>query len=51
MEVPHLNLSEPVRSVGDMAEVAVTVLLTYVAYKVALLVDSLGHRLKEYRSC
>jgi len=45
-----LNLSELVRLVEDMAEVAVTVLLAYVAYKVALLVDSLSRRLKEDKS-
>ena len=45
-----MNLSELVRLVEDMAEVAVTVLLAYVAYKVALLVGSLSRRLKEDKS-
>jgi len=50
MEASHLNLSELVRLVEAMAEVVVTMLFAYVAYKVALLVDSLGRRLKEDRS-
>jgi hypothetical protein len=45
--VSHLNLSELVGLVKDLAEVTVTVLVAYVVYKVALLIDSLSHRLKQ----
>jgi hypothetical protein len=45
-----LNLSELVRLVGDLAEVAVTILLAYVVFKIAMLVESLNTRLREGRS-
>jgi hypothetical protein len=42
-----MSLSELVRIVGDMAEVAVTVLLAYVAYGIAGLVRTLNKKVKE----
>jgi hypothetical protein len=45
-----LNLSELVRLVGDLAEVAVTILLAYVVFKIAMLVESLNTRLREGKS-
>lgn len=45
-----MNLSELVRLVGDLAEVAVTILLAYVVFKIAMLVESLNTRLREGRS-
>lgn len=45
-----MNLSELVRLVGDLAEVAVTILLAYVVFKIAMLVESLNTRLGEGRS-
>ncbi len=41
-----MNLSEFVRMLGDLAEIAVTVLLAYVVYKIAMLVDSLNCKIK-----
>jgi len=45
-----LNLSELIRLVGDLAEVAVTILLAYVTFKIAMLVDSLNTKLREGKS-
>lgn len=42
-----MSLGELTNIVGDFAEVAVTILLAYVAYKVATLVDTLNQRMKE----
>jgi len=41
-----LTLSELVRMVGDFAEIAVTILLAYVVYKIARLIDSLNGKIK-----
>jgi hypothetical protein len=42
-----MSLSELVGIVGDMAEVVVTVLLAYVAYRIAGLVRTLNKKVKE----
>jgi hypothetical protein len=42
-----MSLSELVRIVGDLAEVLVTVLLAYVVYRIAGLVSTLNHKIKE----
>jgi hypothetical protein len=42
-----LALSELVRMLGDIAEIAVTVLLVYAVYKIAKLVDTLNHKIEE----
>lgn len=44
-----MTLSELVKMFGDLAEIAVTILLAYVVYKVAMLVDTLRNKLKEER--
>lgn len=41
-----MTLSELVRMLGDFAEIAVTILLAYLVYKVAAMVDVLNNRLK-----
>ncbi|MEM3577436.1 MAG: hypothetical protein QXX51_03160 [Candidatus Bathyarchaeia archaeon] len=41
-----MTLSELIRMLGDFVEVAMTILLAYVAYKVAVLVDALNNKLK-----
>jgi len=45
-----MTLSELVRMLGDIAEIAVTILLAYVIYKVATLVDALGGKIKGEKS-
>jgi len=45
-----LTLNELIRALGDLAEVAVTILLAYVVYKIAILVDTLSYKVKEDRS-
>jgi hypothetical protein len=42
-----MSLSELTNIVNDFAEIAVTILLAYVAYKVAMLVDTLNHKIKK----
>jgi len=41
-----MTLSALIRMLGDLAEVAVTILLAYLVYKVAVIVDALNSRLK-----
>lgn len=41
-----MTLSELIRRLGEFAEIVVTVLLAYVVYKVAVLIDTLNSRLK-----
>lgn len=41
-----MSLSELVRMLGDFAEIAVTILLAYVVYKIAILVDALSRKIK-----
>lgn len=41
-----MTFSELVRMLGDFAEIAVTILLAYVAYKIAILVDTLNCKIK-----
>lgn len=41
-----MTLSELVRMLGDFAEIAVTILLAYVVYKIAMLVDTLNSKIK-----
>jgi hypothetical protein len=41
-----MTLSELIRMLEDFAEIAVTILLAYVVYKVAVLIDTLNSRLK-----
>ncbi|MBS7616139.1 hypothetical protein KEJ45_02930 [Candidatus Bathyarchaeota archaeon] len=41
-----MTLSELVKMLGDFAEIIVTVLLAYVVYKIAVLIDTLGKKVK-----
>ncbi len=41
-----MALSDFVRLIEDFAQIAVTVLLAYVAYKIARLVDSINTKIK-----
>jgi len=41
-----LTLSELVRMLGDFAEIAVTILLAYVVFKIAKLIDTLSDKIK-----
>ncbi len=41
-----MTLSELVRILGDFAEIAVTILLAYVVYKIAALIDTLNSKIK-----
>jgi len=45
-----LTLSELVRLLGDFVEIAVTILLAYVVYKVAMLVETLNGKIKGEKS-
>jgi len=45
-----LTLSELVRMLGDIAEIAVTILLAYVVYKIASLIDTLNGKIKGEKS-
>lgn len=41
-----MTLSELVRMLGDFAEIAVTLLLAYVVYKISILIDTLNSKIK-----
>ena len=41
-----MTLSELIRMLGDFAEIAVTILLAYVVYKIAILIDTLNSKIK-----
>jgi len=41
-----LSLGELTRMLGDFAEIAVTILLAYAVYKIAMLVDALNVKIK-----
>lgn len=41
-----MNLSELVKIFGDVAEIAVTILMAFVVYKIAILVDTLSRKIK-----
>jgi len=45
-----VTLSELIRMLSDFAQLAVTVLLAFVVYKIAVLIDSLSHKIKEIKS-
>lgn len=45
-----MTLSELVRMIGDFAEIAVTILLAYVVFKIAGLIDTLNGRIKAEKS-
>lgn len=45
-----MTLSELVRMLGDFTEIAVTILLAYVVYKIATLIDTLNSKIKGERS-
>ena len=45
-----MTLSELVRMLGDFAEIAVTILLAYVVYKIATLIDTLNSKIKEEKN-
>jgi ABC-type uncharacterized transport system permease subunit len=42
-----MALTEIVRTVGDIAEIVVTILLTYVVFRIATLLDTLNRKIKE----
>jgi len=41
-----LTLSEIVKMLADIAEIAVTILLAYVVYKIAVLIETLNSKIK-----
>lgn len=41
-----MTLSELVKILGDFAEIAVTILLAYVVYKIAILIETLSNKIK-----
>lgn len=45
-----MTLGELVRMLGDFAEIAVTILLAYVVYKIATLIDTLNSKIKEEKN-
>lgn len=45
-----MALGEFVRMFGDVAEIAVTILLVYVVYKIAILVDTVSRKIKGEKS-
>ena len=45
-----MSLSELTNLVSSIAEIAVTVLLAYLVYKISVLVDSLNSRIKEEKA-
>jgi len=44
-----MTLSEIIRMLGDVAEIAVTILLVYVVYKIASFIDTLNSKIKGER--
>jgi len=45
-----LTLTELIRMLGDITEVAVTIMLAVVVYKIAMLIDSLEIKIREKKS-
>jgi len=45
-----LSLTEFTRMLGDLAEIAVTILLAYVVYKIAILIDTFNCKIKKEKS-
>ncbi len=45
-----MSLSEFVRMLGDLTEIAVTILLAYVVYKIAILIDTLNFKIKKEKN-
>jgi len=45
-----LTLSELVKMLADFAEIAVTILLAYVVYKIARLIETLNSKIREEKS-
>jgi len=45
-EAAQLTLSELIRFIADIVEIGVTVLLAYVVYKLATLIDTLTAKIK-----
>lgn len=41
-----MTLSELIRMLGNFAEIAVTILLAYVVYKITVLIDALSSKVK-----
>ena len=41
-----MTLSEIVKMLADIAEIAVTILLAYVVYKIAVLIETLNSKIK-----
>jgi hypothetical protein len=41
-----MTLTELLRTISDIAEIAVTVMLAYVVYRVAILLESLSSKVK-----
>lgn len=42
-----MTLSETVRMLGDFAEVAVTILLAYLVYKLAIFIETLNSKIMQ----
>lgn len=45
-----MTLSELIRMLGDFAQIAVTLLMAYVVYKIARLIDTLNDKISEGKS-
>lgn len=45
-----MTLSELVKMVADIAEIAATILLVYVVYKIAALIETLNNKIKGEKS-
>ncbi|MDH5483430.1 MAG: hypothetical protein OEY22_11240 [Candidatus Bathyarchaeota archaeon] len=45
-----MTLTELIRMLGDITEVAVTIMLAVVVYKIAMLIDSLEIKIREKKS-
>jgi ABC-type uncharacterized transport system permease subunit len=44
-----MSLAEFLRTMSDMAEIVVTILLAYVVYKIAVFLETLNSKVKEER--
>ncbi|NWG11741.1 hypothetical protein HXY33_08380 [Candidatus Bathyarchaeota archaeon] len=42
-----MSLSELLRTLGDIAEIAITIMLAYVVFKIAVFLETLNRKVKE----
>jgi hypothetical protein len=45
-----MTLSELLKTVGDVAELTITILLAYIVYKLAMFLETLNKKVKEERT-